>query len=244
VRFRKLTHPHYETDNEDTAVNPIRMIEDIALPGIICPACGTWAGSRRVCLPIDEPSLLGCLRGAPISQTAWMELADQVRTSENLARDFPLRPGDVLGRPRAELLDESPPDFLHPFPGQLIVQGPVVNALQEAGLTGYKPMPVDVHWSQRIRPSPAEPPALYELVVTGKAWRIGMNEIQITLCCVCGRRGFPNPEYLAVDESRWDGSDLFHVDANPNIVLVTERTCVLLHERRFSNYACISMSSS
>jgi hypothetical protein len=142
------------------------------------------------------------------------------------------------------LLDERLSDFLHPFPGQLIVQAPVVDALREAKLTGYRPIRVDVRWRHRLHLSAAELPTLYELVVVGKAWRIGMDEQRITACSVCGRMRFPDPKYLAVDESRWDGSDFFHVDNNPNIILVTKRVCVLLDEHQFTNYACIPVPTS
>jgi hypothetical protein len=43
---------------------------------------------------------------------------------------------------------------------------------------------------------------------------------------------------MKVDEARWDGSDFFTVDRNPNIVLVTERVCNALSALGASNYFC------
>jgi hypothetical protein len=80
---------------------------------------------------------------------------------------------------------------------------------------------------------------LYELVVTGRPSRVGMDIERITVCLRCRRTLFPDPQRLVVDESRWDGSDFFNVDLNPNIVLVTERVCETLIRHRFTNVACV-----
>jgi hypothetical protein len=52
---------------------------------------------------------------------------------------------------------------------------------------------------------------------------------------------FPGPELLIVDESRWDGADFFHLDRNPNIVIVTERVCTVLTQEHFVNFACVPL---
>jgi hypothetical protein len=241
--FSKLTHPYYVTDQAESAANPIQPVRAIWLPGIICDECGsTWAGSRRLYLPIADTTLWRRLRGAPLPKDEWEELADTVHTTVGLPYDFDLKPGDVLGSPVAELLSSDIPDFLHPFPGQLIVRASVVDVLRDAELTGFQPVRVEARWGNRVSPHPAEAPVLYELVVTGSAWRVGSDRYYITACKHCGRAVFPNPDWLIVDEDRWDKSDFFHVDDNPNIVLVTERVCAVLAQYRFTNYACVPVS--
>ena len=81
-------------------------------------------------------------------------------------------------------------------------------------------------------------PEYWELVVTGTAWREEQNEKTIRECDLCGRTQFPEPNNLRVDESRWDGSDFFHVNMNKNIVIVTQRVCDALEELGASNYDC------
>jgi hypothetical protein len=243
MEFYKITHPYYETDQEHDAANPIRMIEDTWLPGVICPICGeTWAGSRRLYLPINDLELQQHLSGGPIPLSEWNELARKVHIALSLPDEFQLEPGDVLGTPIGELQSIEILDFLHPFPGQFIVQAHVIAALQQKKLTGFRLVPFKVSWSKKIKPPYPELPTLYELVVTGNAWRVDIGEEQIIACHACGRRKFPHPEWLRVDERRWDGSDFFNVDHNPNIVFVTERVCSTLSQYGFTNYDCIPIS--
>lgn len=240
MQFYRLTYPDYKTDQEFNLNNPIRMIRDIWLPGIICSKCGsTWAGNRRLYLSINDESLRGQLRGGPVPQSEWENLSHQVRVTVGLPDDYLLKPGDVLGKPIAELQHSKLPDFLHPFPGQLIVKSNVIETLQRAKLTGFHPIPVEVSWSKKVK-KPPELPNLYELMVTGSARRVDITE-EIT-CQACGRRKFPRPEWLVVDEGQWDRSDFLYLDGNPNIVIVTDRVCSVLAEQQFTNYACISVS--
>jgi hypothetical protein len=65
----RLTYPDYERDGEYITANPIQPIHDLWLPGLICPACGeTWAGSRRLYLPLPDPALQGRLSGKPLPE--------------------------------------------------------------------------------------------------------------------------------------------------------------------------------
>lgn len=239
MRFYRLTHPYYQSDREENAANPVLPMRDVWLPGIICSACGsTWAGSRRLYLPVSDERLRRCLRGGPVPEPRWLELVAAVRRTADLPNDLKLMPGDVLGRPIAELLATELPDFIHPFPGQLIVTAEVLGTLQHARLTGLRPVLVESRWSKKIRRAPEIIPDLYELLVTGGAWRVGIDARAITVCQHCGRTVFPNPDHMVIDEQRWDGSDFFHVDQNPNIVLVSERVCEILADHHFANYVC------
>lgn len=246
MQFYRLTHPRYETTHAEETANPIRMITEFYyIPGVSCPACaeatgGGWASSDRVRVEVPtSPALRRTLMGTSLPLDQWQSFVTLLRRELAIPSWMPVTPGAQIGLPRAELLAPDVPDFLHPFPGQIIVRDSVVDALQRAELTGFVPVRVEVRWGKQVKYPPGEPPLLYELFVTGTAWRVGMDAERITACKECGRTIFPNPEWLVVDERRWDGSDFFHIDRNPNIVLVTERVCHLMAQCLFTNYACV-----
>jgi hypothetical protein len=242
--FYNLTHPPYTTDFERDAANPIEVCTSIKLPGIVCSECGnTWATHRRLYLEVHDTNLRQRLGGKPLPRTEWEALAREVKSDIGLPDDFSLLPGDRLGTPVAELLAEDIPDFSHLFPGQIIVQAQVLGALEGLTATGFRPVHLDVHYGDQVNISSKDAPELYELVVTGSAWQLGSDLDLITDCKYCGRIVFPYSGQLTVDTDRWDGSDFFHLDRNPNIVFVTERICSMLAQFEFRNYSCIPIDS-
>jgi hypothetical protein len=78
-------------------------------------------------------------------------------------------------------------------------------------------------------------PRLWELNVNGRAFRAGSTLDTLVVCHHCGITKFPNPQDLTVDVARWDGSDFFNLDMNPNMLFVTERVRALFLRERFSN---------
>ena len=245
MHFYDLTYPNYETDQQLSRANPITMRVELNIPPVICPACnertgGGYTSSDRVRVPVPETSALRpYLKGKRLPLSEWRGLVAKLREELSIPPWMPVSPGAQIGLPKGELRSARVPDFMHPFPGQMIVRRRVVDALESAGLTGFLPVRVEVTWGKRVKHRDAEPPELYELVVKGVAWRVGVGLDKITACAQCGRTVFPAVGHLTVDESRWDGSDFFHVDRNPNIVLVTERVCAVLASHGFSNYACV-----
>jgi hypothetical protein len=240
MQFYEFTHPAYGTDRAQQMANPLQTVDEVWLPGLICSVCGeTWAGSRRLYLPVIEPNLLRRLGGLPLPEVEWRDLAQAVRKHVNLPEDFLLMPGDALGTPTIELLSTSISDFMHPFSGQIIARGSVINVLQRERLTGFNAIQVHAYWSSRIqKQNPSlQTPELYELLVTGHVWREGVDKEAITVCKHCGRTIFPS--WRPITESRWDGSDFFNVDMNPNMVFVTEKTCQVLAENQITNFACV-----
>lgn len=241
MQFYKFTHPQYETDQDADKANPIRVSTGLQMPGMICSSCGEiWAGSRRLYLAVTDLALrrrLGVV--APLPEREWMQLAQDVRQVLSLPEDFEFQPGDELGTPIAELKTNNIPDFLHPFPGQIIVQSRVVDVIMGENLTGVRLLPLQVRWGdgKQVRSNP--PPILFELVITGTGWRVDSNLENITACTHCGRTIFL--KWSPIDEARWDSSDFFHVDRNPNIVIVTERVCALFAQHHFTNFLCVPL---
>lgn len=240
VGFYSLEKPIYDDFLHGEQANPVRSMTDIALPGVICDRCGNiWAGSRRTYLTIEDPELRARLRHVgPIPWGEWVALAEAVRRHLGLTDRFVLKPGDRFGAPVIELSLAEVPDFTHPFPGQVLVTEKVVDALRRAHFTGQTAVRVEVVWGGKD-PPPTQMPALFELGVTGTAWRRGMDLDRITDCPQCRRLTFPMPKELDVDPEQWDGSDFFHVDRNYNIVLVTPGVCEFLREEGFVNFACM-----
>ena len=237
--FYELREPEYETDDESDLANPIRQIESYHIPGIICSVChDTWGGSRRLYIPITNSDLQQKLNSYPLQESEWRELEQSIRQSTGLPDDFLLQPGDTLGTPSFELLAFDLPDFMHPFPGQMIVKRSVVHALQRAELTGYHVVSIKVKWSKGLQEPLTPLPELYEIMVDGSAWRVDSTPESITACPHCKRKIFPDPDWLRIDESRWDHTDIFHPDFNTNMVIITDRFCRVLADERMSNYWC------
>lgn len=240
----ELTNPEYETDQGEARANPIRMIAEHHIPTIKCPSCegetgGGWASSDRVPVAVPETSALRSqltVQALPVPE--WSAFVERLKQELHIPPWMPVTPGAQIGLPKAELRSSRIPDLMHPFPGQIIARRRVVDALEGAGLTGFVPIRVEVTWGKRVKHDVEPPPELYELFVRGVAWRVGVDIERITVCRECGRKVFPGTFGIQVDESRWDGSDFFHVDQNPNIVLVTEGVCSVLAAHGFTNYVC------
>jgi hypothetical protein len=245
MKFYRFTHPEYVTDQMQSSENPIRMSTELYVPGIICPGCadvtgGGWASSDRVRVAVPRQSALWpYLTGKSLGIPEWFSTAERIRTELAVPPWQPVTPGAQLGLPKGELTATRVPAVLHPFPGQVIVREEVIEAIEKAGLSGIDVVGVEVRWGNRIQGEGIDLPHLYELVVKGQGWRKGSDQASITVCAECQRTIFPNPDHLVVDEGRWDSSDFFHVDKNPNIVLVTERVCRMFTEQGFGNWRCL-----
>ena len=239
MRFYRLTHPKYDTDWDALHANPIQIEERYWMPGLVCPACGTWSGHRRIPIAVEGFAVVGVPQDAPLPMEAWRSLENDVKAANGALREIHLRPGDLFGQPIALVKAEPVPDFMHPFSGQLVVREQVLAALRSANLTGYTPIVLDTRWCTEDGVHADFPPKLYMLVVTGIAWRQGIGEQDILACEKCGRRIYPYPDWQQVDETRWDGSDFFNVDRNPGMVFVTEHVCSVLAEGGYTNYVCM-----
>jgi hypothetical protein len=240
-QFFRLNHPKYDSEQMHKIANPASALKDIGLPGIICPSCGTWAGSRRPYYPITSLDLRKNLQhGWPIPVNAWFKLVDQVRAELGEDSALTFWPGDKLGTPKVILEATNFPDFLVPFPGQLIVRPAVVEVFMKSKLTGFKAFPMEVHWAEEVTELDLlnSVPELYELMVTGRAWSKSVESYEESRCPICRRPADSSSDKTKIKASNWDGSDFFQIDENPNRVLVTTKISEILAENQFTNYIC------
>lgn len=234
MRLYKLTRPQYATDQEYARRNAVTVAESYWIPGINCEVCGPWATIRRLRVPLpplaDEFSEV---RFLPVAD--WHKARDGWATRLGVEPAF-VKPGMGIGMPSGTCKAPITEDVVHPLPGLIWVAQPVRDALTAAGVTGVSFAPV------QLSPECGKV-GFWELVVHGRAWRPASNwrpvvtEEGLRLCDICGRLGFPSPDFLAVDEARWDGSDFLNLDLNPNIVVVTERAAEVFTANGFSNVA-------
>jgi hypothetical protein len=226
MKFYRLTHPRYDTDREFARRNPVTSSTSHSLPGMTCEVCGPWSSSDR--LRVDVPP-----DADDFTQIRFLPVAEWIKARDGWAKMLDvaierITPGAEFGPPTGTCSSPIREDVIHPTPGEIWVAARVRDALVEAGLTG-------VSFAEVQLPPKCGASAFYELVVHGRAWRQGSTEAGLRLCDVCGRRGFPSPKNLVVNEARWDGSDFVFLDGNPNIVVVSERVAAVLNANDFTN---------
>lgn len=239
MNFYELRGPDYQSDQASDAANPLTELDSLIMPGLTCSACGsTWAGNRKLYLSIPKEASHLTLENRPLKTEEWQRLAEAVRKELYLAPNFLLMPGDRLGAPHYQFNRTKLRDFLHPFPGRVLVNQPVLDVLQDAAFTGFAATRIDAEWSKRIKGALPEMPAYYALSALTSAWHIGVTLEGITTCGYCGRFKPPVMDWHSFDERTWDGSDFFLLDSNDNRIVVTERVCETLSVHRFTNWIC------
>jgi hypothetical protein len=246
--FFILDHPEYATDYQDSRQNPLEAKERLFMPGYQCSACHqTWAGSHRRYHPFHTTNralLKRLTHPWPMKDAEWHAFAAEVRAALHVPDTFILQPGDYLGIPTVEVRSARLHDFTFLPIGRIIVNETVLDVLQTAGFRGFVVQPCQVRVGKKAQAAYPQPPRLFELVVTGRAWLVGSDPQNVQTCAVCQHAAFiadydVTREYLLeIDETRWDGSDLFLVNNNPNITFVTEQVCQVLAAHQCTNYVC------
>jgi len=226
MQFFEITNPEYETDHEYAFRNPVWTSAKYALPGINCEVCGTWSSCDRLRVTLP-PEAHEFEEVRFVSVTEWMQARHEWARLLGVNVDD-LAPGADFGPPMGTCRSAITEDVVHPIPGEIWVRRSVRTVLERAHLVG-------VSFADVQLTGECDHVELAEIVVHGRAWRKGSTPENIRLCDICGRTGFPSPKYLAVDETRWDGSDFVILDGNPNIVVVTERVADVINTHAFSN---------
>ena len=118
----------------------------------------------------------------------------------------------------------KPRDLVWVWGGECLVPESTLSLFQEAGFTGFEPIPVIVDGILRGPQTPI--PQVWELKITGRAGRdqnVPGRRYGIR-CPFCGiqkrRNTVPG---IHIDPKKWDGSDFSVTDNYPSIILITER---------------------
>lgn len=224
----QLTTPSYRSDHEFVRRNPVELIAEYNVPGIICDACGVWASYAR--LRIARKSHLEEFEGLRyLPAPEWHR--SRRRWAQLLKIDpDDLSPGAILGTPTGRCKSAIREDVVHPFPypGVIWVNDRVRTAFAKARLTGLSMMKVDLSPS-RCRKD------LWELVAHGRVSRKGATKKRSSVCQICGRPKFGTPKNLVINARSWDGSDFSVLDENDNIMVVSERVATLIAKNEFTN---------
>ncbi|SMQ80970.1 Protein of unknown function (Gmx_para_CXXCG) [Bacillus sp. OV166] len=242
--FYNLGSPVYSSDVAMSRANPVEYINPVFLPGIYCPKCNDlWASSSRVRINETVSKQVSNILqshnlpdfGVPLDQ--FQSLCKEIALATNIPLKM-LEPGVDLCPPEGLIRNTKVKDFTHPFPGLIWVKESVKASLEEAKLQGITFIKVNLKWTGKMKNSTEAVPELWEIVVNGKAWLEGSNLETITACSMCGRKEFLRGKNSKVDKTRWEGSDAFYVDDNPNIVIVTEKVKEILDYGKFTNFDC------
>jgi hypothetical protein len=233
LRFFKLCAPDYPTDAIERAFNPVTAVAALRVPGVACPVCGPWSSSRRLRVPIPrDVSEFQGIRFLPLDDWTQMRTrwADQLGVEASS-----IEPGAEIGPPAGTCTASITEEAVHPSPGQIWLSQRVRLAFERASMRGVGF--AAVHLDAGCSSTP-----MYELTVEGRCWRVGSTQKSVTACDSCGRRSYLNPGSHDVDATRWDGSDFFFLDSNPNIVFVSERVAAVVAEVRVSNLVARRLS--
>jgi ribosomal protein L37E len=235
MTFYKLSKPLYTSSKKSSIENPIRSVQGVSviLPGMKCSVCGFWASSNRIRVGNDVAEKVSNFlikNNVPkgLYSNEWVDISDKLTADIGINN---LSPGAIVGMPIGEILGSSQNDIYHISPGQIWVTERVTEAILSSELKGVKFAEVIInHENGQMNDI-----RLWELVVSGKAMRVNSTEENLTVCKECGRKEFPNHTNLLVDEARWDGTDFFNVDFNPNIIIVTKRVVDVFINKAITN---------
>jgi hypothetical protein len=128
-------------------------------------------------------------------------------------------------------------DFSRTMLSDIVVTDHAIQVMRAEGLTGFEPQPVMIE-SVPAGVTPSDLPKLWEFVVTGSggAAHDSSGIVEIFRCASCGLVRYSAFEHgIAVDESKYDGSDFFTVSEYPKYVLVSERAKAVLAQARLTN---------
>jgi hypothetical protein len=151
------------------------------------------------------------------------------------------RAGKRLGDLRIVLPNRKPDDFVWTWYSDLLIGENAIAILRRAKITGFMTKPVEAHFRNGEKTSEG----FRELVVTG--WggmarpESGIQLDQKQSCDVCGMLRYTGLKYPQeiVDESQWDGSDIFMVWPLPAYPIVTRRFVDIVREHRLSGLKCL-----
>ena len=218
---------------------------EIGMPGIECtglPGCCGAVWGDHVARLATEPAPGTCSKyeyGACIPAELFLQKAQETRGKLGLPEDYYLPPGLTMGTMHVECSRKAPLAMEWPYLFGFIVTDPLLDAIERHRLTGFEKSEVVVKRaaSMLLKHSPK----ITEIVVTGKAGWANTDPPQKIEppCPVCGRRPTDSMDYqnLELDESQWDGSDIFQFEHPFNgHIFVTQRWVDAIPASKFDGF--------
>jgi Protein of unknown function (Gmx_para_CXXCG) len=142
------------------------------------------------------------------------------------------------------LLSPTPPllDVDWTWDSECVVRDDILRAFTAERFTGFQARPVHI---RKQLSDDKTVPLLWEIQVSGWAGmaRPESGIRRIERCAICGRQtytGFSDPDLL-VDETQWDGSDLFMVWPMPRYIFVTERVAAFIRSNELTGVETIEL---
>lgn len=196
----------------------------------------------------------------PLERSAEVEWAKEM-TSVPIGL-CPLNPVHLSWERISPLRVEIPRKRIYEFqwgaPGECIITDAVLKVLRDEGITGFEVQPVEAKW--RVRTKPPDPtkedlgdylghvtpkvaaalppiPPLWELKVRGWGGLLAEDTgvRLIDFCPGCGSSGYKQWKTgrFRIDESQWDGSDVFMVWPVPLYIFISDRLAQIIRRMRW-----------
>ena len=140
------------------------------------------------------------------------------------------RPSDRIGELRIDITTKKISDFLTTFLSEWIVSDKVVDIFTNSNVTGYELKAVKIRNMEL-------PYNLWEFIVTGKGGDAHPDSgIYLKKECKhCNMKIYSAYENgIIVNESNWEGKDIFTVTGYPRYILVTEKVKDIVEKNKLT----------
>lgn len=132
----------------------------------------------------------------------------------------------------------------------LIVSKKVVEDWKNEGITGFSFYPVGINSVSSESLRKVTPPSYFHIVVQGKS-KLNLVKMEVDIvekCPSCGKIKFNKPiwdiDKFYIDETTWDGLDLFVSDLFPTMILVTTNVVQSACKNKHTNFEFIKAEDS
>lgn len=259
MRFFRLTHPPYSTDTEYARNNPVRaVVGNTWIPGMLCDFCGGRGSSSFLRVEVqNDNNLTALLGGQSLYSEEWHHAVRTISARLGVPAEN-LEPGMCVGLPIGEIWAPTDSDFVFPQPGLIWVTRRVMELFQIRNIRGVDYCKVVLRPTRDLDDCTTNNvaqfddsisatvtkaiPEFWELIIHGRAWKVGATAKNIIQCNYCGKRAPFDFSSIRIDEDRWNRSDFCIVNENPSAVVITGQVHDLLAASRFTNWRCLGIN--
>ena len=145
------------------------------------------------------------------------------------------RPGRRLNRNLSVIIPNNPHDIIPTWYSERLINEKVVSLLKDKRVSGYRLEDVIIVKDRRKGDSLNR--KLYELIPVGDGGSIHPSSGYrlLDVCPYCGKKKIqPCINGLMVDESAWDGSDIFTLREYPKLILITQKVKDLFEKNKIT----------